>query len=113
MASKSLIFEQLLRITAEVLKIEADARVIDTKATQKTDLQTALARTLQAALAPPAIVQTSAASQTELLLANAKLEELKIAAAAEERRLLLKSVSLLLLLKSVSMLLLLMSVDLR
>ena len=86
MASKSLTFEQFLRMTVEELKIEADAREIDTKAMQKPDLQIALARNLQTALAPPAAVQISNASQTELLLVQAELEELKIAAAAEERK---------------------------
>ena len=56
------------------------------KLCKKPHLQTALARTLQTSLAPPAAVQTSAASQTELLLAQVKLEGLKIAAAAEERK---------------------------
>ena len=45
-ASKSLTFEQLLRITVEEIRIEADARGIGTKAMQKPDLQIALARTL-------------------------------------------------------------------
>ena len=54
MASKSLTIEQLLRMTVEELKIEDDARGIDTKAMQKPDLPTALARTLHAVIAPSA-----------------------------------------------------------
>ena len=69
----------------------------------------------------PAAVQTSAASETELLLAQTKLEELKIAAATEERKAAVEEHTLaaaaedrkLAAAEECSLLLLLMSVDLR